>query len=231
MARKREGYNEELMRITGQYVEEVEAGRHPRLSDYISRYPHYAEAIIDFVAYYHTFEIQLPRIEDEKGEILHIQNASLSPLTQTSLYTARKRVYAHAQQQPSQAITTLFKEGEDEQLQLERLTHHLHLSKDMVILLEHRRLNASTIPLALQRRLAVWLQQPISIVQYFLLIAVREDHWLPDESGIRVAEQPLPYPEAPKKHFLQALEESTEATEEQRAFWRVCVECEQRGMK
>jgi hypothetical protein len=47
---------EEVQRITARYVAETRAGRHPKLSEYIRRYPQYADAIADFVAYYHAIE-------------------------------------------------------------------------------------------------------------------------------------------------------------------------------
>ena len=49
-------YDETLMRITARYVDEYEAGLQPRLDDYIRRYPHYANEIADFVAYYRSVE-------------------------------------------------------------------------------------------------------------------------------------------------------------------------------
>jgi hypothetical protein len=63
-----------VLRITASYVAEVEAGLHPRLSDYLARYPQYADAIADFVAYYHAVEADLPPADEvshlaaEKGE-------------------------------------------------------------------------------------------------------------------------------------------------------------------
>lgn len=224
MAQPREGYDEELMRITGLYVEEVEAGHHPRLSDYVQNYPHYAEGIVDFVAYYHMFETQLTatEVEEEGGERMQ-----LSPSTQGALQIARKRVSSDSQRRPAQALTTLFKSGEDQQRLLEQLAHQLDLSKDVVMLLAQRRLQAGSIPLALQRRLALWLQQPISSVQSFLRIANNEDSTQHNEPGLRVAEKQLSYANTAQQGFLQALEESDEATEEQKAFWRACVAREQ----
>src|SRR2546429_6128299 len=51
-----------LLGITAQYVAEVQAGRQPRLSDYLTRYPRYADAIADFVAYYHAVEEPMPTL-------------------------------------------------------------------------------------------------------------------------------------------------------------------------
>src|SRR5215831_10291006 len=51
---------EEIMRITAQFVAEQEAGLHPRLEDYARRYPQYVDEITDFVTYYYAMEVGLP---------------------------------------------------------------------------------------------------------------------------------------------------------------------------
>jgi hypothetical protein len=56
-----------LLHITAQYVAEVQAGEQPRLSDYLVRYPHYADAITDFVAYYHAIEEVMASTETTLG--------------------------------------------------------------------------------------------------------------------------------------------------------------------
>lgn len=223
MMRKRE-YDEELLRITGHYVEEVEAGRQPQVSEYIHQYPQYAEAIADFVAYYHAIEVPLAHSENERGEG---HETHLASTAQAALQTARKRVYASAQQASTRPIITLLKTGNNEQMTLTQLAAHLQLSEDMVMLLERRHLNANSIPLALQRRLAVWLRKPVSSIRQYFLIAIGDERNQRREPQARVAEKPLYYPATGKKDFLQALEESDEATEEQKAFWRACVTREQ----
>lgn len=52
-----------LFQITAQYVADVQAGRQPRLSEYLASYPRYADAIADFVAYYHAVEEAMPSTE------------------------------------------------------------------------------------------------------------------------------------------------------------------------
>ncbi len=47
---------EDIFHITDLYVTEMQAGKQPNVSDYITRYPQYADAIADFVAYYHAFD-------------------------------------------------------------------------------------------------------------------------------------------------------------------------------
>ena len=56
----RRSKEEDVLRITAQYVEEWRAGKQPKASDYLTRYPQYAEDIADFVAYYHAVEAKLP---------------------------------------------------------------------------------------------------------------------------------------------------------------------------
>lgn len=48
-----------LLRITAQYTDEARAGQHPKLGDYLARYPQYADEIADFVAYFHAFEEEM----------------------------------------------------------------------------------------------------------------------------------------------------------------------------
>src|SRR5258706_10143065 len=51
---------EAVLSITAHYVEELREGRQPRLSDYLLRYPQYADAITEFVTYYHALEVEVP---------------------------------------------------------------------------------------------------------------------------------------------------------------------------
>ena len=50
---------ETVQHVTARYVSEFRAGLHPRLSDYLSHYPQYADMIADFVTYYHAIEVDL----------------------------------------------------------------------------------------------------------------------------------------------------------------------------
>src|SRR5260370_25866978 len=71
---------EAVQRITARYIAESRAGRHPRLSDYLSRYPRYAGAITDFVTYYHTIEKNMP---DEAESMPPLSKASRAVLDRT----------------------------------------------------------------------------------------------------------------------------------------------------
>ncbi len=52
---------EMIQRVTARYVSEFRAGQHPQLSEYLSRYPQYADLIADFVTYYHAMEVDVPQ--------------------------------------------------------------------------------------------------------------------------------------------------------------------------
>jgi hypothetical protein len=51
---------QEILRITAQFVAEQEAGLRPRLEDYARNYPQYVDEITDFVTYYYAVEVSLP---------------------------------------------------------------------------------------------------------------------------------------------------------------------------
>jgi hypothetical protein len=47
---------EMILRLTARHVLEYRTGQQPQLSEYISRYPHYADMIADFVTFYHAID-------------------------------------------------------------------------------------------------------------------------------------------------------------------------------
>jgi hypothetical protein len=74
----------DLFFLTAQYVGEVQAGLSPSVRDYIARYPRYADAIADFVAYYHLFEA--PLSEDVTPD------NSFSSVAQSAWYAVQQRI-------------------------------------------------------------------------------------------------------------------------------------------
>ena len=46
-----------VLRVTAHFIEEVQAGHQPVVSDYLACYPEYADAIASFIAYYQTVEL------------------------------------------------------------------------------------------------------------------------------------------------------------------------------
>ncbi|HEU5227664.1 MAG TPA: hypothetical protein VFU49_07615 [Ktedonobacteraceae bacterium] len=206
MARERE---EDILRITARYVAEVQAGLQPRLSEYLARYPQYASAIVDFVAYYHAVEAHMPINTDG--------DAALSQISQQAL----ERVQAQESSQAAEQVNIwLLPNGRS--FVLSELAAELNLSLDMVILLRQGMIESATIPYELFRRLAIALGQPVSVVQGYF----QEDQPGGQGTGmrakprLRIAEQQNHYPgNVQKQSFRQALQASLLISAEQSAIW------------
>jgi len=81
---------EAVQRITARYIAELRAGRHPRLSDYLSRYPRYAGAITDFVTNYHAIEKSMPEEAESMPPLSEASRAVLDrDMTQSKLLERR----------------------------------------------------------------------------------------------------------------------------------------------
>jgi len=210
MAREQD---EVLLRITARYVAEFQAGQQPRLSNYLARYPQYASAIADFVAYYHAFEVSVPAGMDTDTSLTDISREVL------------RRVQARIWQQPAQRVNLLpFANGRT--LTLVELADSLNLSVDIVIQLEQRMIEPATIPYELYRRLAAALGQPVDIVQSYF----REDDQARQETGshakphLWVAEEQAYYPGVVKRQsFRQALKASRLIAAEQATDWQAIL--------
>lgn len=201
---------EALLRITAQYVTELQAGCQPKLSEYIARYPHYAHELASFVTYYHAIELQTPSepaypYVSPKEFHIAIESAwqRISPTTSTS----------------SKSVVTLLQTVKKRRLSPSRLAQRLELSTDIVTKLEQHKIISSSIPTVLTHRLAETLQQPADAIQAYLAFAnvepVQKLH-VAEPSGVYAAhtlsaEQP--------QSFRQAVEESTQMTGEQKAMW------------
>src|SRR3974390_2099070 len=66
-------HKEMIQRLTARYVADYNAGRQPQLSEYLSRYPQFADELAGFVTYYHAIEVDLP-----------IESELIAPLSQSS---------------------------------------------------------------------------------------------------------------------------------------------------
>jgi hypothetical protein len=211
---------EAVLHITARYVAEVQAGQQPRLGDYLARYPQFADAIIDFVAYYHSVEANMPA----GGDVAD----SLSSVARTVLEQFQA-------EQPTKAITTLLITANKQQLTLPQLATRLDLSVDIVSLLEQCMIDPPTIPLALCKRLARVLQLPMSVIQAYLA-QIDQDATVSHSAKKRqqVAEKRTAYPqystqETPGVHqqsFRQVVDASVKLQTEQRKRWYSILEQE-----
>src|SRR5947209_10291574 len=134
MSREQE---EDVLRITAQYVEEMQAGRQPNLSDYLTRYPQYADQIAGFVAYYHIAEADLPT---EPDIMPHLSNDF-----HIAMGSAWKRVL-QPDSTSTKKLSTLWVTAKKKRLTLSQLADKIGLSVDIVAKLEQRKIRASSIP-------------------------------------------------------------------------------------
>ena len=201
---------EALLRITAQYVTELQAGCQPKLSEYIARYPHYAHELADFVTYYHAVELQTPTepaLLSSPSEEFHI-----------AIESAWQRI-SPTMTPSSKSVASLLQTAKKRRLSPSRLAQRLELSTDIVTKLEQHKIVSSSIPTVLIHRLAETLQQPLDAIQAYLASSDVQP-----AQKLRVAESPGVYAGHASsaeqlQNFRQALEESTQMTGEQKAMW------------
>src|SRR5215469_2255944 len=156
---------EAIQRITARYVAELHAGHHPRLSDYLSRYPQYAGVITDYVTYYHAIEAAIP----EEQEITY----PLSQATHAALDEAWKRVL-HPESEANNVIASLKEAAKNAGKSFPQLAVEIGLSRDILSMLEQQLIDVATIPYEVSRRLASGLQQPLVAVKSYLGLAEQQ---------------------------------------------------------
>lgn len=217
MKQERTSEDEQFVRITAEYVTECEEGRRPQLQAYIQRYPHFADALTDFAAYYHSVEAPLVSTfpdnvyrTDEQGSIQKI------------IRKASSRVYTTHQDQPM-AIVSLLMTAESQPLSIEQLATELRLSQEIVQQLEQHAIEASSIPQAVSRQLALLLRFSVSTIRQYFHIDIHHSTSSSLENGARVAETASVYPISGKYDFLQVVEESSTMTRQQKMLWREIV--------
>lgn len=205
MDRKQE---EIVQRITAHYVEEVRSGHQPAISDYLARYPQFADEIADFIAYYHAVEVDLPR------EIDHMP--ILSAPFHEAIDVAWERV-AQSQGQATGKVNSLLAMAGELRLTLSQLADKLGISADIVLKLEQHAIEASSIPGELITLLAKVLQQPPHVIRAFFGIT----------TGQQVADARASYRvDGQLQSFREALEESAQFSEDQRRRWRELLDQE-----
>jgi len=210
---------EDVLRITEQYVAELEAGRQPRLGDYLARYPQYAGAISEFVAYYHAVEADLPGealSEQKQGQPLAATLPQLSDSSRVALERAWERI-SPRELAPGDVNTTLLAVANRQELSLAQVASEVGLSGDIVekLIGLQPTIKAATVPQEVFRRLAHVLHQPLEAIQAYFGLAGR----------LQVAEAPTVYnmetqPDARQQSFREAIEQSEQLPDEQRAAWR-----------
>jgi hypothetical protein len=195
-----------LLQITAQYVADVQAGQQPSLSDYLASYPHYADAIADFVAYYHLVEEVIPSMD------------------------AMPKGYTVNRVSAADSMTTLLKTATGQQLTLSQLAAELDLSIDIVLLLEQRAIAPATIPYVLFKQIALLLRQPDAAVQEYLgALDLRQSRSVVSErkQQTKVAEENTDYIVShaeDKPSFRAVVETSLQLSVEQRNRWSAVLD-------
>jgi hypothetical protein len=202
-------YDEAVLRITARYVAEARAGRQPRLSDYLAHYPQYAEAITDFVAYFHIVEADIP----SEPNIV----PPLSQQSQVALAQAWERI-ASSDKTVKNTFTSLLMLTSQQERSLAQLSSETGLSLDIIRKLEQRLIQVSTIPYAALKCLAQALQQPVAAILASLGPTEQQ-------LGARsIAESPADYSQENQRgeqieSFREAVERSGELSGEQKETW------------
>ena len=201
-----------LLQITALYVSEFQAGQQPRLSEYLTRYPQYAEAIADFVAYYHTAEIQAP------------EDLTLAPsLSETSRSILEQFQTEKPPVAPSTLPTTLLAGPGNQCLTLSQIANRINLSTDIVLRLEQRSIDPTTIPDAVISQLAAVSGYTTHDIKLYLADTPTLNAGTSQRKQLKVAETGSYHMQTTNNHtlpsFRQVVEASHTLTAEQKAFW------------
>jgi hypothetical protein len=200
-------HEEEIMRITAQFVAEREAGQRPRLEDYARRYPQYVDEIADFVTYYYAMEAGLPT---DTASI-----PSLSAGSRAALDLAWERVTEPL----TEHTITLASLARRQHYSLARLAATLDLSPDIVQQLARRQIEPTTLPRELLLRLSRVLAQSLNIV--------RQAVGLPElPSTPFLAEERAAY-HSGLLSFRETLAASSQLSAAQKSRWQAVLESEE----
>ena len=216
---------EAVLRITAHYVEELHEGRQPRLSDYLLRYPQYADAITEFVTYYHALEVEVPVEAPVASK--EVSRASMLPLSEGSRI-AMDRAWNRLSQAGgvgSNSSMTLQLAASKRQKSLLQLAGEVGISVDIMEKLAQSMIDAATIPKEVLKRLAQALVQPLDVISGILA----------DSANKRmvhgVAESASDYSLGEQSHiqtqsFREAVERSPNLSDEQKDVWRGILDAE-----
>ncbi len=209
---------EAVQRLTAHYVSELLAGHHPRLSDYLSRYPQYADAITDFVTYYHAIEMGV----HEEIEII----PPLSQASRSALDEAWKRVL-NADIVVYNPLNSLQMTANQIHKSFSQLAEEIGLSQDVLKKLEQHSIDATTIPGELCHRLAKALQRPLAAVEIYLgLVKHKQPAQGVAETLASYHVEAQPGLDVHSLSFQQALEQSKLLSNEQKVVWHSILEQE-----
>jgi len=206
-----------IQRLTARYVSEFRAGQHPRLSEYLSRYPQYANMIADFVTYYHAIEVDVP----QESEII-------PPLSQTSraAFDEAWKHVVYADSGVNNTLNSLQVAADSVNKSFLQVALEIGLSQDILQKLDLHSIDAATIPQELCHRLAKALQRPMTAIEMYLGLVEHKQL----TQGVAVAENPPVYhiEDQPDLDlhvcsFQEAVEQSKKMSDEQKGVWHTIL--------
>jgi len=201
-----QAHEEEIMRITAEFIAEQEAGRKPRLEEYVRRYPQYVDEIADFVTYYYAVEAGLPTDTSSVP--------SLSAGSRAALDLAWERV-TEPLAESSLSLATLARRR---RYTLTRLAAALDLSEDIVAQLARRQIEPETIPHEVLLRMSRVLAQSLNIVRQALgLPELPSTPFLAEGRAVYHSGRPS---------FREALLASQQLSAAQKERWQAVLESE-----
>jgi len=204
-----------IQRLTARYVSEYRSGQRPQLSEYLSRYPQYADEITDFVTYFHAIEVDLPRESD-----------IILPLTQHS-QAALDQAWKNVLQvdfEANGALNSLYVAACNANKSFLELARQVGLSQDILKKLDQRRIDVATIPKELCHRLAAALQQPVAAIETCLGLGEHRQttYYVAESHTIyRIEEQSVE--DLPVCSFHEAIVQSTRMSDEQKRDWQAIL--------
>jgi hypothetical protein len=202
---------EMIQRLTARYVSDFRTGQQPRLSEYLSRYPHYADMIVDFVTYYHAIEIDVT----EESEII-------PPLSQTSraAFDAAWKNVVYADTGANNTLNSLQVAAHSVHKSFLQVSLEIGLGQDILKKLDQHRIDAATIPRELCHRLARALHRHLDAIEMYLGLVKQK------QLTLDVAERPASYRLADQpgldvhvSSFQDAVAQSKQMSDEQKGVW------------
>jgi len=204
-------HEEMFQRLTARYVSEFRSGQCPRMSEYLSRYPQYADMIADFVTYYHAIEIDVT----QESEII-------PPLSQTSrnAFDEAWKNAVYADTEASNTLNSLQTAAESVNKSFFQVSREIGLGQDILKKLDQHSIDAATIPRELCHRLARAIHRPLFAIEMYLGL-MKQKQLTPD-----VAESPAIYQledqpglNVHARSFQDAVEQSKYMSDEQKDVW------------
>jgi hypothetical protein len=148
-----------IQRLTARYVSEYRNGQQPRLSEYLSSYPQYADMIADFVTYYHAIEFDVPQESDIIPPLSQASRAALDEAWKNVVYTDFE---------VNSTLNSLQMAANQVNKSFLQVAWEIGLGQDILKKLDQHAIDAATIPQELCHRLAKALYQPLAAIEIYL---------------------------------------------------------------